>query len=76
MNLVNTFKLGVVAGGIECFIDENGYNGWTVKVIENGLKIVNKKTKQYATWNIYDYDENYAVIENKIEFFLKSQHNH
>ena len=75
MNKINTFMLNVTAGLIGCFIEENGYNEWTIEVVENGLKLTNKKTKQYAIWNIYDYDGDFKVIKTKIEKFLKLQYN-
>ena len=76
MNTINTFMLGVIAGLVDCYIEENDYNEWTVEVINDGLKLINKTTKQYATWNIYDYDCDYKVIRSKIEKFLKLQYNH
>ena len=76
MNTINMFMLGVTAGVIECYIEENNYNEWSIEVVEGGLKLINKATQQYATWNIYDYDCDYKVIRSKIEKFLKSQYNH
>ena len=76
MNTINTFMLGVIAGLVDCYIEENDYNEWAIEVINDGLKLINKTTKQYATWNIYDYDCDYKVIRSKIEKFLKLQYNH
>ena len=53
----------------------NDYNDWSVEVIENDLKLKNKTTQQYTVWNIYDYGEDYEVIQNKMIKFLKLQHN-
>ena len=71
MNTIKTFKLGVTAGLIDCYIEENGYNDWIIEVVENGLKLTNKNTQQYTTWYIYDYGEDYEVIKEKIIKFLK-----
>ena len=75
MNTKNMFILGVIAGLVDCYIEENNLNNWNVKVINDGLKLVNTKTKQHATWNIYDYDGDYKVLKSKIEKFLELQHN-
>ena len=74
MKTINTFMLDITAGLVDCFIEENSYNEWAVEVVEYGLKLINKQTQQYATWNIYEYDEDYKVIRNKIEKFLKWQY--
>ena len=72
MNKTNQqFMLNHVWSELNKWIILNDYNDWKVEVIENGLKLFNKFTKQWATWNIYDYDENYALIQNKIIKFLK-----
>ena len=76
MNTINTFMLGVIAGLIDCYIEENDYDDWAIEVIENALKLTNKQTQQYAIWNIYNYDCDYKVIRSKIEKFLKLQYNH
>ena len=75
MNNINKFMLNITYGLIDCFIDENNYNDWLVEVVENGLKLTNKKTKQNVTWNIYDYDCDFTIIKTKIEKFLKLQYN-
>ena len=75
MKTANTFMLGVTAGLIECIMDENDYNDWLVEVVNDGLKLTNKITKQNVTWNIYDYDCDFTIIKTKIEKFLKSQYN-
>ena len=53
------------------YIDLKGYKEWYIVVVLNGLKLVNSKTQQHVTWNIYDYDEDFEVIQNKIIKFLK-----
>ena len=65
------FMLNHVWSELNKWIILNDYNDWKVEVIENGLKLFNKLTKQWATWNIYDYDEDYTLIQNKIIKFLK-----
>ena len=56
---------------IDKWIILNDYNEWKIEVIKDGFKLINKTTNQWVTWNIYDYDEDYEVIQNKIIKFLK-----
>ena len=67
---IKAFMLDYIWSQINCYIEEKNYNDWRILIIEDGLKIKNKLTNQYATWNIYDYDEDYEVIQNKIMKFL------
>ena len=75
-NTIKSFMLDYVWSQVNCYIEENDYNDWRVLIIEDGLKIKNKSTNQYATWNIYDYDEDYEVIQNKIIKFLDWNNQH
>ena len=75
-NTIKSFMLNYVWSQVNCYIEENDYNDWRVLIIEDGLKIKNKSTNQYATWNIYDYDEDYEVIQNKIMKFLDWNNQH
>ena len=70
---INMFMIECVAGLLNCYIEENNYNDWNVEVVNDGLKLINIKSQQYATWSIYDYDCDYKIIKNKIEKFLKLQ---
>lgn len=72
---IRKFMLIHVWNEIDTLIILNDFNEWKVEIIENGLKLINKVTKQYATWNIYNYDEDYEAIQNAMEKFLKLQHN-
>ena len=76
-NIIKSFMLDYVWSNVNCYIEENEYSDWRVLIIEDGLKLKNKSTNQYATWNIYDYDEDYEVIQSKIIKFLdwNNQHN-
>ena len=69
-NIIKSFMLDYIWSNVNCYIEENEYSDWRVLIIDNGLKLKNKTTNQYATWNIYDYDEDYEVIQNKIIKFL------
>ena len=71
MKTINTFMLDVTTQLLNCYIEENNLNEWEVEVVENGIKLLNTTTQQYAIWNIYNYDEDYKVIRSKIEKFLK-----
>ena len=72
-NTIKSFMLDYVWSQVNCYIEENDYNDWRILIIEDGLKLKNKVTNQWATWNIYDYDEEYEVVQNKIIKFLKLQ---
>ena len=69
-NEIKSFMLNYVWSQINCYIEENDYNDWRVLIIDNGLKIKNKSTNQWTTWDVDDYDEDYEVIQNKMMKFL------
>ena len=69
-NTIKDFMLDYIWSQVHCYIEEKGYSEWRVFIIENGLKLKNELTNQYATWNIYDYDEDFEVIKNKMIKFL------
>ena len=71
---IQKFMLAHVWSEVDKWITLNDCNEWKVEVVGNGLKLINKTTNQWVTWNIYDYDEDYEVIQNKIIKFLKFQH--
>ena len=73
MNTIKTFMLGITAGLVDCYIEENNLSDWNIEVVENGLKLFNKQTQQYAEWWLYNYDEDFKVIKDKIIKFLKLQ---
>ena len=73
--VIKSFMIDYVWSQINCYIEDNNYNDWRVLIIDNGLKLKNKLNNQWATWNIYDYEENYEVIQNKMIKFLKLQNN-
>ena len=75
-NTIKSFMLDYVWSQVNCYIEENEYSDWRVLIVEDGLKIKNKSTNQYAIWNIYDYDEDYEVIQNKIMKFLDWNNQH
>ena len=70
---IQKFMLNHVWSELDKWIVLNDYVEWKIEVIKDGLKLINKKTKQYATWNIYDCNEDYEVIQSKIEKFIKLQ---
>ena len=75
-NEIKSFMLNYIWSQINCYIEENDYNDWRVLIIDNGLKIKNKSTNQWITWDVDDYNEDYEVIQNKMMKFLdlKNQH--
>ena len=74
---IKKFMLAHVWCEIDKWITMNDCNDWKVEVVEDALKLINKTTNQWATWNVFDYDEDYEVIQNKIIKFLdlNNQHN-
>ena len=72
-NTIKKFMLIHVWSELDKSIVLNDYKEWKIEVVNDGLKLINKTTKQWATWNIYDYDEDYEVVQNKIIKFLKLQ---
>ena len=75
-NTIKGFMLDYVWSQVNCYIEENDYNDWRVFIVENGLKLKNVSTNQYASWWIYDYDEDYETIKNKMMKFLELNNQH
>ena len=69
---IKTFMLSYIESQVNSYIEENEYNGWTVKAVENGLKLLNDKTQQNETWDVYDLDEDYEKLQSEIMKFLES----
>ena len=67
---IKSFMLNYIWSQINCYIEENDYNDWRVLIIDNGLKIKNKSTNQWITWDVDDYNEDYEVVKNKMMKFL------
>ena len=75
-NIIKSFMLDYIWSIVNCYIEENDYSDWRVLIIEDGLKLKNKTTNQWVTWNIGDYDEDYEVMQNKIMKFLDWNNQH
>ena len=69
-NEIKSFMLNYIWSEVNCYIEENEYNDWRVLIIDNGLKIKNKSTNQWITWDVDDYNEDYEVVKNKMMKFL------
>ena len=67
---IKSFMLNYIWSQINCYIEENDYNDWRVLIVDNGLKLKNKSTNQWITWDVDDYNEDYEVIQNKMMQFL------
>ena len=76
MNINKSFMLNYVKSKLNYFIDKNNWKGWKVEVIKDGFKLINISTQQYVTWNIYDYDEDFEVVQSKIMKFLDWNNQH
>ena len=74
-NTIKEFMFDYVWSQINCYIEENDYNDWRVLIVDNGLKLKNKLTSQWVTWNIDDYDEDFETIKDKMIKFLNLQNN-
>ena len=61
---------------LDKWITLNDFNEWKIEVIKDGLKLINKTTNQWVTWNVFDYDEDYEVIETKIKKFIDLNKQH
>ena len=72
-NVIRVFMLDYVASNLNNFAKEQGYNDWSVKVYRDGFKLINNATKQYADWWLYDYDEDYELLQSKAKKFLIKQ---
>ena len=75
-NIIKSFMLDYIWSIVNRYIEENDYSDWRVLIIENGLGLKNKTTNQWVTWNIFDYDEDYEVMQNKIMKFLDWNNQH
>ena len=73
---IQKFMLAHVWSEIDKWITLNDYNEWKIEVVESALKLINKTSKQWVTWSIYDYDEDYEVIQNKIKKFIDWNNQH
>ena len=73
---IKTFMLSYIESQVNSYIEENEYNGWTVKAVENGLKLLNDKTQQNETWDVYDLNKDYEKLQNEIMKFLESNNQH
>ena len=69
-NTIKSFMIDYVRKEINRYINEKNYNDWKVFAVDNGWKLANDKTHQYVAWNLYDYDEDCEIIQNKIIKFL------
>ena len=71
---IQKFMLIHIWSELEAWIILNDYvYEWKIEVIKDGLKLINKKTKQWRIWNIYDYDEDYEVVQNKIKEVVQNE---
>ena len=71
---IQKFMLIHIWSELEAWIILNDYvDEWKIEVIKDGLKLINKKTKQWRIWNIYDYDEDYEVVQNKIKEVVQNE---
>ena len=73
---IKKFMLAHVWSDLDKWITLNDFNEWKIEVIKDGLKLINKTTNQWVTWNVFDYDEDYEVIESKIKKFIDLNKQH
>ena len=70
---IKAFMLNHVWSEVNCHIEDNDYNDWTVSTFESGLKLKNKKTNQCIVWKIHDYEDECEFIQNEMIKFLNLQ---
>ena len=70
---IKSFMLNHIWNEVDCYIEENDYNEWTVSTFEDGLKLENKSTNQCITWKIHDLEDDCESILDEMIKFLKSQ---
>ena len=65
---IRTFMFNYIQSEVSCHIEENDYNGWTVKATDCGLKLFNDKQHQYFAWTINDdnLEEGCEYVKNEI----------
>ena len=72
---VKSFMLGYICSQVNCHIEGEDYNDWTVETVEDGLELKNKKTNRSIVWKIHDYEDDCEFILNEMIKFLNLQAN-
>ena len=70
---IKAFMLNHIWNEVDCYIEENDYNEWTVSTFECGLKLENKSTNQCVLWKIHDLEDDCESIQNEMIKFLNLQ---
>ena len=69
-NVIKAFMLDYLESQLNIYINENEYRNLKVVAIKDGLKVINEKTNQSETWNIYDFDDDYDDMQYEIMTYL------
>ena len=69
---IKAFMLNYIWSEVNCFIEDNDYNDWTVSTFEGGLKLKNKSANKCVIWKINNL-EGFEGIQDKVMDFLKQQ---
>ena len=66
-NEIKSFMLDYICAEVDCYIEENDYKDWTVKVVEDGWKLANERDNKWFSWRVNsDDDDCYENIKNEI----------
>ena len=68
-DMIKSFMLDNIWAQINCHINGNDYNDWSVYITDNGWKLANEKANKWFIWNVYD-DDDYEIIKDKMIKFL------
>ena len=70
---IKSFMLDYIKSQVECFMEDEDYNNWTVGVVEDGWELKNKKTNRSVIWKIHDLEDDCEIIQNEMFKFLNLQ---
>ena len=70
---IKSFMLDYVWSQVNCFIEGEDFNDWTVWTLEDGWKLENKKANKSKTWKIHDLEDDCEPILNEMIKFLNLQ---
>ena len=70
---IKSFMLNYIQSQVDCYIEDNDYNDWTVDVVEDGWKLENKSANKCVVWKIKDLEDDCESAQNEMIKFLNLQ---
>ena len=70
---IKSFMLDYVWSQVNCYIEGEDFNDWTVWTLEDGWKLENKKANKSKTWKIHDLEDDCEPALNEMIKFLNLQ---